>query len=98
MLDAAAYLRRFRRLTSMLRWLARLTLPKALALALAWPVLLLGLALAAVAWFLFGQTQSGNGYLVSFVADPMLSVVLWGPPVVVMLAWLIARRRYRSAT
>jgi len=82
----------------MLRWLARLTLPKALALALAWPLVVLGAGVLAVAWFLFGQVQAADGYMVSFVADPLLSIVLWGPPLLVLAAWVIARRRYRSAT
>src|SRR5688572_974087 len=75
----------------MLRWLARLSLPKALALALAWPLALLLMGAAVIAWLLFGEIQGDNGYMVSFSADPLMSVVLWGPPLVVLVTWVIVR-------
>ena len=82
----------------MLRWLARLSLPKALALALVWPIVVLLAGLLAVAWFLLDQVHADKSYMVSFVPDPLLSIVLWGPPLLVLVAWALARRRFRSAT
>ena len=83
----------------MLRWLARLTFPKALALAVVWPLTLLILGVMAVAWFLFGEAQPEGDVIVSFSADgALIPLLLWGPPALVFAAWGVARRRYRSAT
>ena len=82
----------------MLRWLAQLSLFKVVALALAWPIALLIGSLAMVGRFVIGRLRIGDPFSVGFSAEPLLSIVVWGPTLVILSAWAFARHRHRSAT
>ena len=71
-----------------MRRLAQQSFRKVLAIAISWPLLLCLIGAALV--FVLGL----SGMLLSVSATgPFMAILLFGPPLMLLLAWAIARRR-----
>lgn len=92
-----------------MKWLALQPLSRVLIMALAWPTLLVGYAVAVVAWeylkarraystastYIFVSIGTDGAYAASWV---LTAVVVLGPSILLLVLWRVARRNHPTAT
>jgi hypothetical protein len=76
-----------------MRRLAQQSFGRVLVLAIAWPLFLCAVGIVLV--FVLGR----SGMLISVsVSGPVMLLLLFGPPLLLILAWALARRDGGTAT